>query len=48
MNDADETRELLTAAYVTDLEPLGDLPPYIRTRAESPYVRLDTDRQENR
>jgi hypothetical protein len=48
MNDADEAAEVLTAAYVEDLEPLDDLLPYIRTRAESPYIPLDTDnRQES-
>lgn len=47
MNDAAETRDVLTAAYVEDLEPLGDLLPYIRTYAERPYVPLDTDRQES-
>lgn len=36
---AAETRAVLTAGYVEDLEPLGDLFPLIRT--ETP-----TDRQE--
>jgi hypothetical protein len=46
MNDADETREVLTAGYVTDLEPIDVIPPYLRTQAESPYVPLDRNRQE--
>lgn len=44
---AEETREVLGAAYVEDLEPLGDLLPYIRTHTESPYVPLDPTRQES-
>jgi len=45
---AAEAAEVLTAGYVTDLEVYRDLPPYIRTHAESPYTRLDLDRQERR
>jgi hypothetical protein len=48
MNAADDTREALTAGYVTDLEPLLDIPPYLRTYAERPYIPLDYDRQEPR
>ncbi|HJR04379.1 MAG TPA: hypothetical protein VKA83_22245 [Methylomirabilota bacterium] len=45
--DVDETRAVLTAGYVDELDELDprDVPPYLRTHAESPYVRLD--RQEN-
>lgn len=40
MND-DETREVLGAGYVEDLEPIDLIDPYLRTHAESRYVRLD-------
>lgn len=38
---AGETRDVLGAGYIADLEPLGDLLPLVRTRAETPYVQLD-------
>lgn len=43
---ATETRDTLTAGYTTDLHPLGDLMPLVRTRAETPYTALDVDRSD--
>lgn len=45
--NADDIRDALTAGYVTDLEPLDLVAPYLPTLAERPYVRLDQPRQEH-